>query len=222
MCCARASCHPAASTSPRGASSSTQSQADPRLLGVIPPDALTHFCVVTNYSNFNATLALCASAGVRRRRLGGCVRDLYSGEEASAIRRTASDCAPPICGNVRTCQWRASATGRSPDVPPRAHFSRARRRADGTFLGVTPPVPGVAGGTDSNGSYAGEHLIGSTLIAFLSLNNKTQVRHTCAPRGHTCPCSLARPRTPMHHACHCAWSRACARAQWLALAPPAP
>ena len=65
-------------------------------------------------------------------------------------------------------------------------------------------------------------LIGSTLIAFLSLNNKTQVRLTCAPRGHTCPCSLARPRTPMHHACHCAWSRACARAQWLALAPPAP
>ena len=46
---------------------------------------------------------------------------------------------------------------------------------DGKFLGVTPPVPGVAGGIGSNGSYLGAPLIGETLIAFMDLNNRTQM-----------------------------------------------
>ena len=39
--------------------------ADGRLVGIIPADALTHFCVVTGYDQFNQTLATCESSGPR-------------------------------------------------------------------------------------------------------------------------------------------------------------
>ena len=38
---------------------SNADSASDRLVGVIPADALTHFCVVTGYDTFNATLAQC-------------------------------------------------------------------------------------------------------------------------------------------------------------------
>lgn len=63
----------------------------------------------------------------------------------------------------------------SPLLQLRARCRLRRACTDGTFLGVTPPVPGTAGGIESNGSYAGKALTGKTAIAFMSLNNKTQM-----------------------------------------------
>ena len=50
----------------------------------------------------------------------------------------------------------------------------------GKFLGVTPPSPNeIAGGPDSNGTYivdgVAQRLVGTTKIAFLHLNNYTQM-----------------------------------------------
>jgi hypothetical protein len=44
-----------------------------------------------------------------------------------------------------------------------------------SFLGTTAPAPGIAGGPDSNGTYMGKPLLGTTKIAFLDLNNDTRV-----------------------------------------------
>jgi len=43
------------------------------------------------------------------------------------------------------------------------------------FLGETQPTTGIAGGPDSNGTYMGAKLVGTTKIAFLRLNNETQM-----------------------------------------------
>ena len=43
------------------------------------------------------------------------------------------------------------------------------------FLGVVAPATGIAGGPDSNGTYRGNHLVGTTKIAFLDLNNNTRM-----------------------------------------------
>ena len=72
--------------------------------GIIPAGTLSHFCIVTSWDGFNATLA-----------------------------------------------------------------------TYGAFLGVTPPVPGIAGGADSNGTYLGKALLGTTKIAFMQLNNETKM-----------------------------------------------
>ena len=43
------------------------------------------------------------------------------------------------------------------------------------FLGVKQPSTGVAGGPDSNGTYMGAKLVGTTKIAFMQLNNMTRM-----------------------------------------------
>jgi len=74
------------------------------LVGVVPPNTLTHFCVVTGYAQFNQTLETYAR-----------------------------------------------------------------------FLGLPVPTQDVSGGPGSNGTYMGKRLTGSTKIAFISLNNGTQM-----------------------------------------------
>lgn len=48
-----------------------------------------------------------------------------------------------------------------------------------TLLGIVPPVPGIAGGVVSNGTYVVDGvpqvLTGTTLIAFVELNNSTRM-----------------------------------------------
>jgi len=44
-----------------------------------------------------------------------------------------------------------------------------------TFLGLAVPTPGIAGGPDSNSTYLGRKLMGTTKIAFLQLNNNTRL-----------------------------------------------
>lgn len=78
-------------------------------LGVLPPNTLTHFAIITSWENFNTTLS-----------------------------------------------------------------------TYGTFLGLQPPNPNqIAGGPDSNGTYVvdgvPQRLLGTTKIAFLRLNNNTQM-----------------------------------------------
>ena len=49
----------------------------------------------------------------------------------------------------------------------------------GTLFGITPPLPGIAGGPDSNGTYVIDgipsKLLGTTKISFISLNNLTKM-----------------------------------------------
>jgi hypothetical protein len=76
----------------------------PQSLGLLPPNSLTHFCVVTSWTAYEDILSKYAS-----------------------------------------------------------------------FLGVAAPTPGIAGGPDSNSSYLGRKLLGTTKIAFLQLNNLTRM-----------------------------------------------
>ena len=84
---------------------------------VIPPDTLTHFCAVTGWDAYNATLAT------------------YS-----------------------------------------------------TFLGSPAPAPGIAGGPSSNGTYVIDGiprpLLGTTKIAFMSLNNRTTMEFLAGDPAH--------------------------------------
>lgn len=44
-----------------------------------------------------------------------------------------------------------------------------------TLFGIVAPVPGIAGGPTSNGTYLGKPLVGTTKIAFMDLNNNTRM-----------------------------------------------
>ncbi len=44
-----------------------------------------------------------------------------------------------------------------------------------SLLGEVAPTPGIAGGPDSNSTYLGQKLLGTTKIAFLQLNNLTRM-----------------------------------------------
>lgn len=58
----------------------------------------------------------------------------------------------------------------------------------GTLFGTTPPAPGIAGGIDSNGTYVNkgvpEKLTGSTKIAFMGLNNRTNMEFLAGDPDH--------------------------------------
>lgn len=54
----------------------------------------------------------------------------------------------------------------------------------GTLLGVEPPVPGIAGGPGSNGTYLGNPLVGTTKIAFMQLNNETKMEFLAGDPDH--------------------------------------